>query len=181
MIAQAVAETDALLNRFRALLRISEIERQRRRSGFADIALRPLIEDAEELYGPLAEERGVTIGVAAYADPVIEADGELLFEALSNLIDNALKFTPPGGEVRLTMALTPDGPRIEVSDTGPGIPEAEREMVLQRFYRGAETAATPGSGLGLSIVAAVARLHGYELLLLNSQPGLTVRLDCWPH
>jgi signal transduction histidine kinase len=104
-----------------------------------------------------------------------------LFEALSNLIDNALKFTPPGGEVRLTMALTPDGPRIEVSDTGPGIPEAEREMVLQRFYRGAETAATPGSGLGLSIVAAVARLHGYELLLLNSQPGLTVRLDCWPH
>jgi signal transduction histidine kinase len=181
MIVQAVAETDALLNRFRALLRISEIERQRRRSGFADIALRPLIEDAAELYAPLAEERAIAMAVTASADPVIEADGELLFEALSNLIDNALKFTPAGGEVRLALTLAAEGPRIEVSDTGPGIPDAEREMVLQRFYRGAAAATTPGSGLGLSIVAAVARLHGYELRLLDARPGLTLRLDCWPH
>jgi signal transduction histidine kinase len=181
MIEQAVAETDTLLNRFRALLRISEIERQRRRSGFAAVALAPLLESVADLYAPLAEERAVEIVVAAQQDMEIEADGELLFEALSNLVDNALKFTPAGGQVRLSLTGAEGGPRLEVSDNGPGIAAAEREMVLQRFYRGAEAATTPGSGLGLSIVAAVARLHGYVLGLLGDEPGLTVRLDCWPH
>ena len=181
MIEQAVAETDTLLNRFRALLRISEIERQRRRSGFADVALYPLLESVADLYAPLAEERDVEITLSPAHDAVVEADGELLFEALGNLIDNALKFTPPGGRVQLSLLETEDGPRIEVADDGPGIAEAERAMVLQRFYRGVDTAATPGSGLGLSIVAAVARLHGYDLQLMGGDPGLKVRLDCWPH
>ena len=181
MIEQAVAETDTLLGRFRALLRISEIDRQRRRSGFAAVALFPLLESVADLYAPLAEERDVEIVVAAAQDAVVEADGELLFEALGNLIDNALKFTPQGGRVRLSLIDAEDGPRIEVADNGPGIAEAERAMVLQRFYRGVDAAAAPGSGLGLSIVAAVARLHGYALSLTGGEPGLKVWLDCWPH
>ena len=181
MIEQAMAETDTLLIRFRALLRISEIERQRRRSGFAAVDLAPFLEGVADLYAPLAEERGIAFGLAAPTVALIEADGELLFEALSNVIDNALKFTPAGGRVTVSLVATKDGPRIEVADTGPGIAQAERAMVLQRFYRGADTAGTSGSGLGLSIVAAVARLHGYDLKLLSGSPGLRVQLNCWPH
>ncbi len=110
----------------------------------------------------------------------ISADRELLFEALSNLMGNAIKFTPAGGEVRLRLTEQTGGPRLEVRDTGPGVEESEREAVLERFYRGRSGREAPGSGLGLSIVAAVARLHGFRLTLGDAAPGLAVTLDCWP-
>jgi signal transduction histidine kinase len=181
MIEQALGETDELLARFRALQRIGEIERRDRQASFAPVRLQEVLEHVVELHAPLAEDRGVDLAADIAADaPQVRADATLLFEAVSNLVDNALKFTPPGGRVSVGLANQAEGPRIEVRDNGPGVPEAERDSVLQRFYRGRRAAGAPGSGLGLSIVAAIARLHQFTLSLDDAGPGLRVTLDCWP-
>jgi signal transduction histidine kinase len=132
-----------------------------------------------ELYEPLAAEQDVALTVEREPDVVVRADGDLLFEALSNLIDNALKFTPSGGRVRLRLARAPGGGGglvMEVTDSGPGIPEAERSLVTKRFYRSPRHAQVEGHGLGLSLVAAVAELHGFTLDFEDAGPGATVRL-----
>ncbi|MDR3513074.1 MAG: HAMP domain-containing sensor histidine kinase [Caulobacteraceae bacterium] len=179
MIEQAVAETDGLLGRFRALLRVSELERGQRLAGFTTVDLGLVAEQMKELYLPLAREQALELlGDLGPAEPV-EADPELLFEAVSNLLDNAIKFTPAGGQVRISLNQTPEGPRLEVADTGPGVAPEERTAVLQRFYRSDRDRLRPGSGLGLSIVAAIMRVHGFGLVLADAEPGLRVSLNCW--
>jgi signal transduction histidine kinase len=181
MIDQALAETDEMLTRFRALQRIGEIERRDRQAFFESVRLQSVLEHVVELHEPLAEDRGVSLAAEIAADaPKVSADPTLLFEAVSNLVDNALKFTPSGGRVTLRLIARPEGPRIEVADNGPGVPEGEREAVLQRFYRAQRARTEPGSGLGLSIVTAIARLHHFTLSLEDARPGLLVALDCWP-
>jgi len=180
MLSQALDETDALLSRFRAIQRISEIDRRERRAGFAWVRLQSLVREIGELYEPLAEDHGLALTTEADTVCEIQADRELLFEAFSNLVGNAVKFTPTGGSVRLRLTALETGPRLEVIDSGPGIAEDERDAVLQRFYRSAKTQEAPGSGLGLSIVAAVARLHDFQLALSDAAPGLVVTLNCWP-
>ncbi|THD58512.1 HAMP domain-containing sensor histidine kinase [Phenylobacterium sp.] len=181
MIDQALAETDELLTRFRALQRIGEIERRDRQAFFEPVRLQSVLEHVIELHEPLAEDRGVELAADIAADaPQVQADPTLLFEAVSNVVDNALKFTPSGGKVCIRLVTRPEGPRIEVSDNGPGVPQAEREAVLQRFYRAARTRNEPGSGLGLSIVTAIARMHHFTLVLEDARPGLRVALNCWP-
>jgi signal transduction histidine kinase len=170
-IGQVTEEIDTVLERFRALLRISEIEARDRRQGFAPTDLATIVLQAGDLYQPLAEDADVAFAVCAQGPAVIEADPKLLFEAISNLVDNAIKFTGPGGAV--SVRLEP-GPRIVVQDNGPGVPEDEREAVLQRFYRSERDRGMPGSGLGLSIVAAIARLHRLDLALEDARPGLRV-------
>jgi signal transduction histidine kinase len=168
-IGQVTGEIDTVLERFRALLRISEIEARDRRQGFQPTDLGALVLQAGELYQPLAEDAGVALTATVKRPAQIEADPKLLFEALSNLMDNAIKFTPPGGKIAVRLE---PGPRIVVEDDGPGVPEDEREAVLQRFYRSERDKAVPGSGLGLSIVAAIARLHRLDLILEDARPGL---------
>jgi signal transduction histidine kinase len=181
MIDQALAETDELLTRFRALQRIGEIERRDRQAFFEPVRLQSVIEHVIELYEPLAEDRGVALAAEIAPDaPEVSADATLLFEAVSNLVDNALKFTPPGGKVTVRLVVRDEAPRIEVEDNGPGVPQAERDVVLQRFYRAARARTEPGSGLGLSIVTAIARMHHFTLALEDAQPGLRVALNCWP-
>jgi signal transduction histidine kinase len=181
MIDNALAETDELLTRFRALQRIGEIERRDRQAFFETVRLQNVLEHVLELHEPLAEDRGVSLEPEIASDaPPVSADPTLLFEAVSNLVDNALKFTPSGGRVRVRLLVREEGPRIEVIDNGPGVPESEREAVLQRFYRAQRARNEPGSGLGLSIVTAIARLHHFTLHLDDAQPGLRVALDCWP-
>jgi signal transduction histidine kinase len=181
MIDQALAETDEMLSRFRALQRIGEIERRDRQASFEPARLQSVLEHVIELHEPLAEDRGVALAGEIAADaPQVSADPTLLFEAVSNLVDNALKFTPRGGKVTLRLIARPEGPRIEVADNGPGVPEGEREAVLQRFYRTQRARVEPGFGLGLSIVTAIARLHHFTLSLEDARPGLLVALDCWP-
>jgi signal transduction histidine kinase len=181
MLDQALAETDDLLTRFRALQRIGEIERRDRQAFFEPMRLQSVLEHVRELHEPLAEDRGVALEADIADDaPAVSADPTLLFEAVSNLVDNALKFTPRGGRVTLRLVVRDEGPRIEVADNGPGVPEAERDAVLQRFYRAARTRTEPGSGLGLSIVTAIARLHHFTLVLEDARPGLRVALNCWP-
>ncbi|WP_321853968.1 sensor histidine kinase [Paraburkholderia tropica] len=174
-------ETDHLLDRFRAMMRISEIGTLNRRSGFEDVALGELLGDIEELFEPLAESCSLALSVRAGGRDVVRGDRALLFEALSNLVDNAIKFTPAGGTVRIALISGADGPRVEVADTGVGIPRGERSAVLQRFFRSEHTQHLPGSGLGLSIVAAVVNLHGYSLRIEDAQPGTRISIECWPH
>lgn len=177
-IAEVTSELDEVLERFIAILRISELESRVRSAAFTALDLDRLLLQVAELYQPLAEEAGVRLAVVCAAGASIEADGKLLFEALSNLVDNAIKFTPAGGGVRLELASGPGGPQIIVQDNGPGVPEGERAAVLQRFYRAERDRLTPGSGLGLSIVAAIIRLHRFKLELCDAKPGLRVVIDC---
>ncbi|WP_321955856.1 sensor histidine kinase [Paraburkholderia bannensis] len=174
-------ETDHLLDRFRAMMRISEIGTLSRRGGFEDIKLGELLGDIDELFEPLAESCALTLSLRSDANDIVRGDRALLFEALSNLVDNAVKFTPAGGAVQISLISCPEGPRIEVSDTGVGIPPGERSAVLQRFFRSERTQHLPGSGLGLSIVAAVVNLHGYSLRIDDAQPGTRISIECWPH
>ncbi|MFM0037204.1 ATP-binding protein [Paraburkholderia strydomiana] len=179
LMERARTETDALLNRFRAMLRISEIGTLQRRGGFSEMQLQILVEEVGELYEPLAEIRSIRFSV--YTQPVdtIHGDRALLFEALSNLVDNAIKFTPEGGEVRMELRQTLAGPQVDIVDNGPGIAADERDAVLQRFYRGDSTRHLAGSGLGLSIVSAVMRVHDFSMKIGNAQPGARISIECW--
>ncbi len=176
-IDAALSEAGALLSTFRALLRISEIEDSARRSHFAPVDLNLVAADAAELFEPLAEERGISLSyVPSPNTPMISGDAQLLFDATCNLLDNAIKFSPDQGQVHLTISDGPEGVSLRVCDNGPGIAEAEREAVLRRLYRAEASRHTPGNGLGLSMVAAVARLHDMSLRIGDAHPGCLVEL-----
>jgi signal transduction histidine kinase len=122
-------------------------------------------DDVAELYSPLAEEKGVSLEIRPAGATMIEGNRSLISQALANLIDNAIKYTPAGGHISVWPAVTPDGVDLIVADTGPGIPAEERARVVERFVRLEASRNSPGTGLGLSLVAAVGRLHGAQLLL----------------
>ena len=177
ILAGVVDELDQVLARFNAILRISELEATNRRAGFTALDPMKLVIAVCELFEPLAEERGVRLDMAGSCGQSIEGDQRLLFEAVSNLVENAIKFVPSDGVVTVRVRPTPSGVEIEVCDDGPGIPAEERLAVLGRFHRGSRTSHIPGSGLGLSLVAAIMHLHGFGLELLDGSPGLIVRIS----
>ena len=172
----ALGEADQMLATFNALLRIARIETGRRRHAFERVDLAAIGNDVADLYAPLAEARGITFRHSGIEAPVA-ADADLIFQSLANLLDNAIKYTPEGGAV--TLHVTSDDATVTavVADSGPGVPPGEREAVLRRFYRLEPARAAPGSGLGLSLVAAVAQLHEATLTLGDNAPGLIVRLQ----
>jgi signal transduction histidine kinase len=180
LVERARGETDALLGRFRAMLRIAEIGTLQRRGGFEEVRLDALVEDVGALFEPLAESHGLTLVVRSASVASIHGDRALLFEALSNLLDNAIKYTTAGGTVGLELRQTEYGPRIDVVDNGPGIAEEERDAVLRSRYRGKHTGHLAGSGLGLSIVSAVVHVHDFTLRIEGAQPGTRVTIECWP-
>lgn len=170
-LEQVLEETDTLMARFRALLRISELEDHQRRSGFATLAPDTLLQEIHAFYAPLAEEKGQVLLLELAADlPGVMGDRGLLFEAIGNLLDNAIRFAPEGGRVQLSARVEDGATCIAVEDSGPGIPEMERSLVFQRFHR-AEASKGGGFGLGLSIVAAIAGLHGFRLQVTSSALG----------
>ena len=180
-IAGVTAEIDTVLERFRALLRISELEARKRRAGFTDVDLADIVKQVVELYQPLAEAGGVRLTAIGAPGLRVQADAKLLFEAVSNLVDNGIKFA--GQDSWVEVRLRTDAalvPQIIVQDSGPGIPAAERPAVLQRFYRSERDRLVPGSGLGLSIVTAIVRLHNYQLILEEGDPGLRAIIQCRP-
>jgi PAS domain S-box-containing protein len=176
---QAIAGLDQSLTTITALLRITEIEHSRRRDAFSDVHLAPLIREAADLYDPVAENKGVTLRVEAADGAALRGDRDLLFEAVANLVDNAVKFTPEGGRVELALLRQRGETVIRVSDTGPGISESEREAVTQRFYRSDKSRNIKGLGLGLSMVAAIVKLHDFRFSI-SAGPGCTVEIAC-PH
>jgi signal transduction histidine kinase len=181
MVEQVIAEVDLLLLRFRALLRISEIENKQRRIGFKLIRLQEILEQAVNFIGPLAEDKSIHLSIAAEQVEPIHGDGELLFEAIVNLLDNAIKFTPAGGRVEVRLSHGTGGAIIDIIDSGTGIKENERAAVLNRFYRGGNNLQTPGYGLGLSIVMAIIRLHDFRFELGNANPGTRATIFCLSH
>jgi len=178
MLDNALTETDALLARFRALLRISEIENRQRKAGFELIDPKDVIAPIADLFEALAEDKSIRFEVTCHPAPMIQGDPGLLFEAFSNLVDNAIKFTPEGGQVSVRLGQFEGVARFEVIDSGLGIGPDEREAVLQRFYRGGQQGKSEGYGLGLSIVAAIIRLHGFTLTFQESAQGTHVSVDC---
>ncbi len=169
---QAIAETDTLMARFRGLLRISELEDRQRRAGFVELQPQEILAELHDFYLPLAEDGEIGLSLEVEGPlPQVFGDHELLFEALANLVGNAIKFTPAGGQVRIAAVADGDGLQIAVEDSGPGIPAEERETVLKRFYRSEEGHKHAGFGLGLSIVAAIVDLHGFALEVGESELG----------
>jgi signal transduction histidine kinase len=176
-IHNAVADIDRIIKIFNALLRLAEIDSGVRRSGFRSVDLSEMTNEVAELYGPLAEEKGLALKVDVPPGITVRGDPELLAQAVGNLVDNAIKYAPRQGNVLLHVAPgREDQVLIEVADNGPGIPQPERSRVTERFYREHRDAGTEGVGLGLSIVEAVARLHGGALSFSDNGPGLVVSL-----
>jgi signal transduction histidine kinase len=170
------ADADRLLDTFNGLLQIAQVEAAELRKEMQPTAIGPLVDDLRDLYEPLAEEVGLALEIDVEPDLVVRAERQLLGQALANLVDNAIKYAANGRSIEISARRK--GARIVVSvgDHGPGIAEADRERVLERLVRLDRSRSLPGSGLGLSFVAAVARLHGCELVLEDNHPGLRVAL-----
>lgn len=171
-----LTDIDQVLSTFQSLLRIARVDSGLLRSEFTDIDLARLVHDAAELMEALAEERGLMLDLSVPPQAPCTGHRDLLFQVLLNLIDNAIKYSPAGGQVRLALTPADEGWRIEVSDQGPGIPAAERERVFERLYRLDSARSTPGLGLGLSLVQSVVNLHRGRILLSDARPGLSVTL-----
>ncbi len=176
-IERATADLDGIVAVFQALLRIAEIEAGSRRAAFARVDLSPPLAGVAELYEAVAEARGVTLETNLPDRAPIFGDAALVQQAVANLVDNAVKFSPDGGTATLSVRVRPSGIEIEVTDRGQGIPADERQKATQRFYRGEAARHTPGSGLGLALVQAVAQLHGGTLRLEDAAPGLRAVLN----
>ena len=176
-IDTAVADVDRVMSIFNALLRLAEIDSGMRRAGFVSVDVAEVAAAAVEFYQPAAEISGSMLRLQSNGPAPIRGDPVLLAQALGNLIDNALKYSPDNGEIRVSVRRSPDrAVELVVADSGPGIADAEKPKVVERFYRGDLSRGTPGVGLGLSLVDAVARLHGSTLLLEDNAPGLRARI-----
>ncbi len=177
-IDAAINDVDRVMKIFNALLRLAEIDSGSRRNGFVQVDVAKLAAEVAEFYGPVAELKNITLDFAPPGALCAIGDPVLLAQALGNLVENALKFAPEGGVIAIS-AQQPQRDTVEilVADNGPGIAEDERPRVVERFYRGDVSRGTPGVGLGLSVVSAVARLHGGALLLFDNRPGLRATLQ----
>jgi signal transduction histidine kinase len=176
-IEDSIIETKAVLRTFSAMLRISEVESGARRAGFTSVDLVQVVTDVVEFYEPLADEKAVSLVWQPDGPAVVmPGDPSLLFEAVGNLVDNAIKFAPGGGSVTVRTFAASRRIGVEVSDTGPGIPCDEREAVLRRFYRVEQSRSAPGTGLGLALVSAVARLHGMDLVIADANRGCRITM-----
>jgi signal transduction histidine kinase len=174
----AVQETDRLIATFNALLLIAEAEAGSVRETMHDFSLSDVIEGIGELYGPLAEEKQLGFVVKKASETgLIRGNHNLISQALANLVDNAIKYTPAGGTISVSLESQPDGPALVVADNGPGIPPEHRGRVTERFVRLETSRNSPGTGLGLSLVAAVARMHEAELTFDDNHPGLRATLS----
>jgi len=173
-LGELTLECDALLTTFQALLRISNIESGKRHSGFKHMDFTQLMHDVVELYEPLAAEKSIDLTFAPLPSQVM-GDKDLLFQAFTNLIDNAIKYTPEHGTITIDMAQQENGVKVIIRDSGLGVSDEHKQRVFRRFYRVEHSRRAPGSGLGLSLVAAIIKLHsGFIQLHDNTPQGLCV-------
>jgi signal transduction histidine kinase len=176
-IGECVEQVEHVLETFNALLRIARVESGAYRSAFAALDLERIVRDVCDLYHAAAEDRQIRLVCDVRAPVEVFGDRELLAQALTNLLDNAVKYTPPAGRVSVTLERTEDIARIRVADSGPGVPAADRERVLQRFTRLDQARSQPGNGLGLALVNAVTAQHHGRLTLGDNAPGLVVTIE----
>jgi signal transduction histidine kinase len=174
---KAIAGIDQSLTIITALLRLAEIENSRRSAAFGVVALDEMLREVGDIYEPIAENKNIALQVKAVQRLTVRGDRDLLIEAVANLVDNAIKFTPEGGKVGIELVRGDGETIVRVTDTGSGIGEQEREAVLRRFYRSDKIRSTPGVGLGLNLVAAIVKLHGFRLAI-HSGPGGRMEIIC---
>ncbi len=181
-IEAAVEETDRLIATFNALLLIAQAEAGSVRESMEEFDLHEVIEGVSELYEPLAEEQGAQLLVGKGEQPAfISGNKNLITQALANLVDNAIKYSSPGSKIVVALEQGQTGPTLVVSDNGPGIPQEDRPRVVERFVRLEASRNSPGTGLGLSLVSAVARLHDAEFVLSDNGPGLRAEMRFAAH
>lgn len=176
----AVEETDAIIDTFNALLRISQIEAGARRAKFALVDLSGLGEQLADVYTEVAVDAGHRLDTDIAPGIAVEGDTDLLTQLIANLVENAINHIPSPGRITLALRKTATGSVLEIGDDGPGIPAAERDKVFRRLYRLDRSRTTPGSGLGLALVAAITELHGATVEALDNRPGLLMRVG-FPH
>jgi signal transduction histidine kinase len=170
---------DQSLSIITAILRLAEIEKHQRSAGFGNVALADLIREVNDMYEPIAEDKGIALVVHSPHELSTHGDRDLLIEAVANLVDNAIKFTPAGGQVEIGLFVGDGETILRVKDTGAGISEHERDAVLRRFYRSDKVRHTSGLGLGLNLVGAIARLHGFRFTIFaGSGSGCVVEIGC---
>jgi signal transduction histidine kinase len=174
---KAIAGIDQSLTIITALLRLAQIENGRRSAAFGSVALDEMLREVCDIYEPIAENKNIALHVQAAQRLTVRGDRDLLIEAVANLVDNAIKFTPEGGKVNIELARGDGETIVRVTDTGSGISEQEREAVLRRFYRSDKIRSTPGIGLGLNLVAAIVKLHGFRLAIFSG-PGCRMEIIC---
>jgi signal transduction histidine kinase len=177
---KAMTGIDQSLAIITALLRLAEIENSRRLAAFEDVPLHEMLREVCDMYEPIAENKNVDLRVAVTHRLSVRGDRNLLFEAFANLVDNAVKFTPEGGRVDVELMRGDNETIVRVIDTGCGVGEREREAVLRRFYRSDKVRNTPGVGLGLNLVAAIVKLHGFRLVI-QPGPGGRMEIVCPDH
>ena len=178
-IVRSIGDVDRALSIVRALLRIADICHVRRISDFEPVDLADIVREISDVFGAVAEDKRLAFKTERGCEATIFGDRQLLVEAIVNLVDNAIKFTAPGGAVTLSLVGEVGAPVVQVSDTGCGIPADTASRVFQRFYRGEASRTTTGSGLGLSLVAEIVALHGFAITLEDSAPGSRFRLHCY--
>jgi signal transduction histidine kinase len=188
-LEETIEESVGLIRTFDALLMIARAESGEVRDGMAEFDVAEVARDVSELYEPLAEDNGLTLEVEAKEPAAVKGNRELVSQALANLVDNAIKYAAPEAkgaqgalnghrhEILVRADTDKDQVVLTVSDRGPGIPQGDRSRVVDRFVRLEQSRSRPGSGLGLSLVSAVARLHGGELKLEDNAPGLRARIS----
>ncbi len=175
-IDDALGQLDQVLATFGALLRIGQIEGGVGRTRFTEVDLSELMDRVGDAYQPAAEDHGKSFTAVIKPRVRILGDPELLAQVFANLVDNAITHSGPGASIELSLVVHGEQAIAAVRDNGPGIPEAERDKVLRRFYRLDESRTTPGSGLGLSLVSAITELHGQHLSLSDNGPGLRAEI-----
>ena len=176
LIGETIADLDAVLAMFLSITRIAQIETQARKDAFRTVNLVDIASEVVELYDAAAEQDGTRLTVTGDREVLVTGDRDLIFDAIANLVDNAIKHGRAGGEVIVAAENIDGNPVVSVADDGPGIPADQHDHVFKRFYRLEHSRYTPGNGLGLSLVAAVAGLHGAKIELLDNSPGLKIKL-----
>ena len=176
LISDTIADLDAVLRIFSSLSRIAQIETAARKGGFRSVNLTEIAGQVVELYDAAAEQDGTRLTIVGDPEVLVTGDRDLIFDAIANLVDNAIKHGRAGGQVVVANENIDGKPVITIADDGSGIPADQYEHVFKRFYRLEHSRGTPGNGLGLSLVAAVARLHGARIEMLDNSPGLKLKL-----
>jgi len=176
LIGDTISDLDAVLRIFSSITRIAQIEAQARKGGFRNVNLVEIAGEVVELYDAAAEQNGTRLSLSGDREVLVTGDRDLLFDAIANLVDNAIKHGRPGGQVVVTSEYVDGSPVISIADDGPGIPADQHEHVFKRFYRLEQSRYSSGNGLGLSLVAAVARLHSARIEMLDNLPGLRLKL-----
>ena len=167
----ALTQIDRASATISAILRVSAVEHEARKNRFTDFDLSAVCAEVADFYEPLAASKAIEMAVEASRPVKMRGDIDLMREAVSNLVDNAIKFAPEGGKVRIEAGTVEGSPRLAVSDTGRGVPPEERNQIFRRFYRGEGAENAAGHGLGLSIAQTIANLHGFQLVVEDNNPG----------